>query len=331
MKLARRLLGGSLGPVLMLLTVFVLFAALDEAPLGERFTSMRNLRVMTVGSLDIAVAGLGMTLVIIAGGIDLSAGTALALSGTVYAAALKAGWSPTLALLALLVTGLMCGATNGLLISRLKVVPFIVTLGAMTAFLGVGKLVAEESTVFPERASIPAWVSGLTSTSKPDVHAGWFPNLPSGFYIALVLAALVALLLQRTVFGRHVYALGSNEATARLCGVDVARTKLCVYTLAGLLFGIAGLFWFSDIKMGNPDEGLGLELDVIAAVVIGGGSLAGGRGSVVGTLAGVLVMAVIRSGCTLEGMSTPWQDILIGVIIIAAVALDQLRAGRLAE
>ena len=146
----------------------------------------------------------------------------------------------------------------------------------------------------------------------------------------LLLAVVLALVLRYTIFGRYVFALGSNESTARLCGINVAWNKIAVYTLSGFFIGIAGLFQFSRLSVGNPTSGVGMELRIIAAVVIGGGSLSGGRGSVIGTLTGAAIMAVIASGCTQLGLSNPVQDIILGVIIIVAVTLDQIRQRRLA-
>jgi len=143
-----------------------------------------------------------------------------------------------------------------------------------------------------------------------------------------VLALLVALLLHYTVFGRYLFALGSNELTARLCGINIPLVKLAVYCLAGFFVGVAGVYHFATLKIGNPSEGLGLELQVIAAVVIGGGSLSGGRGSVAGALTGAAIMAVIRSGCDQLEIPNPYQEIIIGAIIIAAVAVDRLRQQR---
>jgi ribose/xylose/arabinose/galactoside ABC-type transport system permease subunit len=155
-------------------------------------------------------------------------------------------------------------------------------------------------------------------------EALWF-GLPSGVWLALALSALLAAVLRWTVFGRYVFALGSNEQTARLCGINVTLVKIVIYSLAGLFVGIAGMYQFARLSVGNPTSGIGLELRVIAAVVIGGGSLSGGQGSVLGTLTGAAIMGVIASGCTQLGLSNPIQDILLGVIIVAAVMLDQLR------
>jgi ribose/xylose/arabinose/galactoside ABC-type transport system permease subunit len=264
-------------------------------------------------------------LIIIAGGIDLSAGTALTLSATVMAYCLKNEFSPTSAVAATLLTGSACGLLNGALISLLKIVPFIVTLGTMTVFLGIGKIVSNESTIFPPRDNIPAWIMNLCSTRPPDVVAGFLPSVSTGVWLAVALALLVSAILRYTVFGRYVFALGSNELTARLCGVDIPLMKLAVYTLAGLFVGVAAIYHFATLKIANPVEGLGLELKFIAAVVIGGGSLQGGRGSVLGTVAGAAIMGVITSGCDQLEVPNPYQDMIIGVIIIAAVTLDRAR------
>jgi ribose/xylose/arabinose/galactoside ABC-type transport system permease subunit len=326
-----RALTGNLGTVLALLGVILLFALADWLVSGPQasFATVRNLRVVLASTSIVAVAALGMTIIIIAGGIDLSAGTALTLCATVMAYGLKADWGVLLTVPLTLVTGIACGLANGLLVSSLRIVPFIVTLGTMTVFVGCGKLVADQSTISPSRDQIPTWVQNLCSTRPPDVHLGFLPNLPLGVWITLILAVLVASLLRYSVFGRYVFALGSNEPTARLCGVNIPVLKTLVYALAGIFVAVGGIYHFGLLKMSNPVEGLGLELKIIAAVVIGGGSLSGGRGSVLGTLAGAMIMGVITSGCDQLAVPTPYQDMTIGVIIIVAVTLDQLRQRRL--
>jgi ribose transport system permease protein len=319
---------GELGPLLVLVLIVLLFTAFDYHLHGRNgsFASMRNLRVVLVQATTVAVAALGLTPVIIAGGIDLSAGTALALAATVVAWCLRADYGIAPAILASIVTGALCGLLNGALVSYLRIVPFIVTLGTMTIFLGMAKLIASETTVRPRPNQVPAWLGDLVSTSNTALVAG----APLGVWLALALAALVALVLRYTIFGRHVFALGSNEATARLCGINVPVLKMVVYSLSGALIGIAGIYQFARLSVGNPTSGIGLELKVIAAVVIGGGSLNGGQGSVLGTLTGAGIMAVIASGCNAVGYSNPTQDIILGVIIVGAVSIDQLRQRRMA-
>lgn len=324
----RRLLAllDMLGPLLALVLVILGFSVADRLWGHGNFTEMRNIRVMLVQTAPVAVAALGMTLVIITGGIDLSAGTASILCATVLAVSINGGYSITVAVALAVLTGVLCGTTNGLLIGLLRIPPFIVTLGTMTIFLGIAKQLAAGSTVFVDRRLIPDWLLNLTSTMPPDWH-GWSPNIAFGVWLALAVALLIGGLLNLTVFGRHVFAIGSSESTARLCGVNLLGTKLLVYALAGLLVAIAGIYSFSLVKIANPVEGIGKELKFIAAVVIGGGSLSGGRGSVLGTLAGAAIMGVIASGCALLEIRNSTQDIMIGVIIIAAVTLDQLRRG----
>jgi len=316
-----------LGPLLALLVVTLGFAVADQIWGQGRFIEIRNLRVILVFAAPVAVAALGMTLIIITGGIDLSAGTASMLCATVLACALNQDFPVLAAVLLAVATGGCCGALNGLFIGILRIPPFIVTLGSMTIYLGIAKHLAAGSTVFVDRERIPQWLMKFTSTAPPHWF-GWLPNIPIGVWFALLMAVIVAVVLSLTVFGKHLQAVGSNEATARLCGVNVFSTNLKVYALAGILFGIAGLYSFSLLRLANPAEGIGKELKFIAAVVIGGGSLSGGRGSVLGTLAGATIMGVMSSGCDQLGVSNATQDIMIGSIIIAAVTIDQLRNRR---
>jgi ribose transport system permease protein len=313
-----------LGPLWALMIVVAGFAIADQVYGQGRFAELRNLRVILAQTAPVAVAALGMTLIIIAGGIDLSAGTAAMLCTTVLASLLNFDLPVWLAVLMTLGVGALCGLTNGLLIGCLKIPPFIVTLGTMTIFLGLAKHLAQGSTIFVERSRIPDWLLNLSSTMPPD-WLGFFPNIASGVWLALAVAGAVALLLNRTVLGRHLFALGSNESTARLCGIHILGTKVLVYAIAGILVGLAGIYSFSLVKMANPVEGIGKELRFIAAVVIGGGSLSGGRGSVLGTLAGAAIMAVITSGCDQLEIENATQDMLIGAIIVAAVTFDQYR------
>jgi ribose transport system permease protein len=316
-----RFLLDALGPLLALVLVFGFFAAADSTYGGGTFATSRSVRTILVQAAPIAVAALGMTVIIIAGGIDLSAGTSLALCATVLALALRQGFSPSVAVAGCLLTGCACGLLNGGLIALLRVKPFIVTLGTMTAFLGIAKMLADETTVRPHPNQIPAWLPAMV---KPSPDFQWMA-VASGVWLLVLLAIVLSLVLRQTVFGRYVFALGSNEATARLCGINVPLVKIAVYTLAGAFVGIAGMYQFARLSSGNPTSGIGLELKMIAAVVIGGGSLSGGRGTALGTLSGALLTQVIASGCTQLELSNPWQDVLLGIIIIAAVTIDQLR------
>lgn len=327
-----RWLYGGVGPLVGLLAVVLFFAVADALRDGpSTFASAATARTVAVQSATVAVAALGMTLIIIAGGIDLSAGTALALSATVLAWCLREGYGVPVALLACVGTGALCGLINGALITALRIVPFIATLGTMTVYLGIAKLVAEETTVRPSPSQVPEWLGQLDTVWPDPLWLAWpvLPNFAPFVWYTLLLAALLAIMLRCTVFGRHVFAVGSNEAMARLCGVNVTLVKIAVYTLGGVFIGIAGINQFALLTQGEPTTGLGLELKFIAAVVIGGGSLSGGRGSVLGTLAGAALTAVILMGCTHLGVSDPVNEIILGLIIVGAAGFDRLRQTRL--
>ncbi len=277
-----------LGPLFALVFILLLFALADWKWSSGYFLSARNFRVMMNSAALIAVPALGMTIIIIAGGIDLSAGTALTLCGTVLATQLKhasvaAGepgftWVMLQAIGLTILTGCLCGLVNGGLISLTKVVPFIVTLGTMSIFLGIGQIVSKESTVYADKQFIPSWLQDFCYTG-PDAERYWsfgfLPNIPTSVLVTVSLAMAVGLLLRYTVFGRNVFAIGSNESTARLCGIHVGLTTTLLYALSGFFVAIGGLMYFADVKNGNPTDGMGKELEIIAAVVLGGGSLSG--------------------------------------------------------
>ncbi len=333
----KKIFRSQLGPLFALVFIVALFTIADNIWSQGYFFSTRNMRVIMSSASLIAVPALGMTMIIIAGGIDLSAGTALTLSGTVLATILKnsaysadqSGFIGTmlLALFATVLTGCACGVVNGGLISATKVVPFIVTLGTMTIFLGIGQIVSNESTVYAPKENIPDWLNLCYTGSRAENYLIPGLKIPSSVIIAVVLAVMVGLLMRYTVFGRNVFAIGSSASTAKLCGINVPLTILTVYALAGFFVAVGGLLYFADVKNGNPGDGMGKELEIIAAVVLGGGSLSGGRGSILGTIVGALIITVIRSGCSQLSIPNTYTHIIIGCIIIIAVIVDQLRHG----
>lgn len=302
------------GPLAALLVVYALFAAV--AP--ETYPGTLNLLSMVRATVVVGVTAIGMTLIMIQGGIDLSVGSVVALGTVAIARSLQAGASPLVALGVGVAVGGLAGLINGALVAGLRLTPFIATLGTMSALRGLAKGLAREQKIDAE----PGWLEELMTLAPPE--RAW-QLFPFGIWIALGLAAAAALVLARTRFGRHVVATGSSPATARLCGIDVARVTVLVYVLGGLLAGVAGVLEFSTLTVGDPTDSFGLELKVIAAVVIGGGSLSGGQGSVAGTLLGALLLTFIDTGCTHVGLPNWVQEILTGAIIVVAVWLDRLR------
>lgn len=301
-----------LGPVLGLITVYALFALLRF----DRFVTWSNASIMLQQTAVIGTGAIGMTLIVISGGVDLSFGSIIAFSAVVLALALQAGLDPALAVAAAIGSGAGAGLVSGLLITRLSLMPFIVTLGMMGVLRGAAKGLANEQPIYPDGT----WLNGLMQLGE---H-----SLPGGVWVMLVMAGVIGGVLRYTRFGRHCFAIGSSESTARLCGVRVERTKIMIYGLGAAFAGLAGVLQFAYLTGGDPTTAVGLELNIIASVVIGGASLAGGRGSVTGTLVGALIMTVVNNGCTKLEMANWVQEIVTGGIIVAAVTLDQLRRGR---
>ncbi len=290
--------------------------AIREQP--NRFLTVDTFRATANQTVAVGIAAMGMTLIIIGGGIDLSVGSVMALASVVTAWFLRCGWPPVPAALTGILVGAACGLANATMITRLKVVPFIATLGMWGIARGLAKGIASE-----QKIDAPAgWLGDSVLVRNPD--PSWLIVSP-GVWTMLALAVMVWALLRHTALGRYVFAIGSNEATARLCGIRVERVKLYLYSIAGLTTGLAGVMQFCRLTVGDPTTAVGAELDVIAAVVIGGGSLSGGEGSVLGSLVGALIMAFLRTGCTQVGVPTWIQEMVIGGVIVLAVALDHVR------
>ena len=324
---------GKLGPLIGLVFVFLLFTVLvNVVPGAQRFANAGNLELMLRQTAVVGTAALGMTLIIVSGGIDLSVAANIALSTVVIARIMNAhgGHAPNLAALAGVATSSAAGLLIGLMVTGLRLPPFIVTLGTWGAYRGLAKGVANNTYVYPSPVDDPdawanTWLYGLTNTLP---KARQWMLVPAGVWVMIILSVVVAAGLRYTRFGRRVFAIGSNEQTARLCGVPVGRTKLLMYLVAGALFGIAAVLRFSYTGAGDPVGMMGGELDVIAAVVIGGASLSGGQGSVLGSIVGALIMTMVANGCTKLGLPNWVQEIATGGIIIFAVALDRLRHRR---
>ena len=294
--------------------VFALFAILRP----KTFLTVDNMQIMLLQTAVVGTAALGMTMIIISGGIDLSIGSNVALCTVVIALLLAVGVPPLFAAIGGILCGSFCGLLIGLLITRLNLTPFIVTLGMWGALRGAAKGLSGETMVSAPSTWLNGLLQSLGSGSK------WM-IFPPGVWLLIILTILVGLMLRYTRFGRHIYAIGSNEQTARLCGISVRRTKLLIYVIGLAFAGMAGVLQFSYLTVGDPTTASGLELAVIAAVVIGGASLNGGEGGVLGTIVGALIMTIVANGCTKMDLANWVQEIVTGAIIIAAVVLDRLR------
>ncbi len=361
-----------LGPFIGLLAVCGLFSALRF----DKFCTVSNAQLILRLTAVVGTGALGMTLIIVSGGVDLSVGSLIALSTVVIALLLKAHVSQPLAIAGGIGVGVMSGFVTGNLIvgqvgrvlavvlavavaawmadskfqantiwicaigvfallvivnelflkrrdfnKRLGLTPFIATLGMMSALRGCAHWLGDNSTVIVRPKTI--WIMSLLK--QPDSQ--WMLLAP-GVWLMIGLAIAMAFVLKFTRFGRHIFAVGSNEATARLCGVNVERTKLLIYMIGVGFAGLAGVLEFSWLKEGDSTAAPGMELNIIASVVIGGASLSGGEGSVLGSLIGALIMTTVSSGCQMMDMEPYWQEIITGGIIIVAVLIDRLRQRR---
>ena len=304
-----------LGPFFGLLLVVGLFCL--SPTVRPYFLTGANFKIILTQTVIVAIGTLGMTIIIVSGGIDLSVGSVVALTSVVGATALLKGHSVFTAALLTIAAGGGIGLLNGLAIGGLRMMPFIVTLGMMGVARGTAKWLSGSQTVNPPESAI----NNLMEFKDPT-HL--FP-MPLGVWITLGLALMMAIVMRETVFGRYVFAIGANEAAARLSGIRVRLQKAIIYTVAGVFVGIAGLMQLSRLTQGDPTVAIGLELDIIAAVVIGGASLSGGTGSILGSMIGALIMAVLRNGSNQMGWPTYMQEIIIGIVIIIAVGLDKLR------
>lgn len=308
------------GPLLGLLLVVGVFCANPEV--RPYFLTGANFKIILTQTVIVAICALGMTLIIVSGGIDLSVGSAVALTSVVGATLIAKGLPPAGVVLLTTLTGAALGLLNGAAIAGLRMMPFIVTLGMMGVARGAAKWMAGNQAVnYPGSP-----INEIMALEVPDQLL----PLPAGVWLAIGLAGVMAAVMRQTVFGRYVFAIGSNETAARLSGIRVRRHKLTLYALAGMFFGVGGLMQLSRLTQGDPTVAIGLELDVIAAVVIGGASLSGGSGSIAGSMIGALIMAVLRNGSNQSGWPTYMQEIIIGIVIILAVAVDRLRQRRAA-
>ena len=288
--------------------------ALVLSLLSPYFLTMDNLLAIGLQMAVVAIMALGQMMVIISSGIDLSVGSVMALSGVGTTMLMAQGMPIFPAVVAGLAVGALCGLLTGALVGWGYVPPFIVTLGMMGIARGAALLLTGGVPVFGLSAQFGFWGGGRI-----------YGVLPVPVLFTVVLAVLAHFLLTMTAFGRHVFAIGSNMTAAKLSGIDVNRTLLLVYLINGILCGFAGIILASRLSTGQPTAGTGYELDVIAACVIGGASLSGGKGSILGAIIGALIMGILRNGCNLLDISEFWQKIAIGVIIVMAVFIDQYR------
>jgi len=282
----------------------------------ERFLTATTLRTIANQVPELVIAAVGLTFVLLVGGIDLSVGSVMALSSASLGLGLtKLGLGLGPAAVLALVVGLLCGSLNGLLTVRLAVPSFIVTLGTLEMTRGLTYLATRSQTLYVgetvERLAAPA-----------------FLGLSAPFLAAVALVAAAQFTLARTVFGRYATAIGTNEEAVRLAGIDPAPVKVAVFALGGLLASVAGIVYTARLGAADPNAGVGFELQAIAAVVVGGTSLLGGRASAVGSFLGVLIIAVLGSGLAQAGAQEPTKRLVTGAVIIAAVVADRLRRGR---
>ncbi|MDE3106262.1 MAG: ABC transporter permease [Acidobacteriota bacterium] len=304
--------------VLVLVVLLAVFALLVPS-----FLSANNLSILSKHVSISAIVAIGMTFVVLAGGIDLSVGSMAGLSGMVagYVLTHHAGGDATLlAVLAALLACLAVGAVNGLLVTRAGVAPFIATLGTLYIARGAALLISNGKT-FP---NLGGDASGTTRLF-PAIGQSFLLHLPTPVWVMAMLFAIASGVATRTPLGRHIYAIGGNERAARLAGINVAQVKLVTYLFSGLCGALVGLIIAAQLEASHPATGETFELNAIAAVVLGGTSLMGGRGTVLGSLLGAFVIGVLADGLVMLGVSEFWQIVIKGLVIVLAVSIDQLQ------
>ncbi len=294
--------------VLIMLLAIAVFLAFSN----EYFLSSRNLLNVGRQASVVAIVALGQALVIIARGIDLSVGSVIGVSAVVAAVVLQATGIQSLGLVVGLLTGLVCGIANGLMVTRLRINPFIATLGMLSVARGIALLVT---------GGIPVMFTGWAEF----LGAGRIWQIPVSFILMLVLALAVHILATRHRLGREIYAIGDNPKAARLAGIDLKKTRLFVFGFCGCLAGLGGVILAGNLASADPNLGMGYELDVIAAVILGGTALNGGRGSIIGVVIGAMLMALLNNAFVLLGISAYWQVVTKGLVIIIAVGIDGLQ------
>ena len=300
-----------LGPLIALVIMSVVLATLsvDFITVGNLLNVLRQVSIN-------ALIAFGMTFVILLGGIDLSVGSVLALCGALMAGMMGGGMNPVAAVVVALAAGAAMGFVNGLVVTKGKVAPFIATLGTMTLYRGCTMVYTNGSPM-----------TGLHGDFIHMLGSGYvFGIVPIPVVVTLIVFGALWFVLTKTVFGRHVYAVGGNREASKISGVKVDHVQLWVYSLSGLMAALAGAILTSRLNSAQPTAGAGYELDAIAAVVIGGTSLAGGRGWLIGTLIGAVLLGVLNNGLNLLGVSSFYQQVIKGTIILLAVLMD--RAGK---
>lgn len=295
---------------MVLLAVLIVLMAV-MATLSDGFLTTSNLLRTTRFFTEVGLIALGMTLIIITAGIDLSVGSALALVSVTIGFSYAAGLPLWMAILLGLAVGVAGGLFNGVVSTKLGVHPLVVTLGTLALYRGLAFGISDADAV----STYPDWFAYLG-----QYYVGL---VPGQFFVFVAAVAVTWVLLSRTTFGRYVYAIGANEEAARYSGIPVHRVKIATYAGTGLLVGMAAVIFTSRVSSARADFGNGLELDVIAAVVLGGSSIYGGVGSIPGTVLGVLIIAVLRNGLQLAGVSSTWQLFLLGVLLIVAVLINE--------
>ena len=315
--------GGAQQKLWAFASLIVLVAGFSLA--SPNFFQVTNIMAILQATSVNGVLAVGVTLIIITGGIDLSIGTLMTFCAVMTGVVLTwAGMPLLLGVLTSIATGALCGLISGTFVAKMKIPPFIATLGMMLMLKGLSLIVTGTKPIYFN--DTPGF-SEIAQGSLIGRIVPAFP-VPNGVLILFIVSAAVAWILGRTVLGRYTFALGSNEEAVRLSGVNTDAWKMAIYALAGGICGIAGLLIASRLNSAQPALGLGYELEAIAAVVIGGTSLAGGRGTILGTLIGALIMSVLTNGLRVMSVAPEWQTVVTGAIIVAAVYADQLRRGK---
>jgi ribose transport system permease protein len=317
---AKLVAGGAFQKILAFASLVILLIGFSIA--SPNFMQTSNMIAILQATSVNGVLAIAATLVIITGGIDLSVGTLMTFTAVMTGVVLtNIGMPLPLGVLAGILSGAFCGFVSGSLVAKMKIPPFIATLGMMLILKGLSLVISGTRPIYFNDTP------GFDLISRGSLIGEVIPSLPipNGVLILFIVAGATSYILSRTVLGRYCFALGSNEEAVRLSGVNTNNWKIAIYTLSGAIVGIAGLIIASRLNSAQPALGLGYELEAIAAVVIGGTSLSGGRGTIVGTLIGALIMAVLLNGLRILSVAQEWQTVVTGAIIILAVYADTVR------